>query len=229
MPRSPAWCFWPAPPRRPPGSPSNFTAARSKKAIGPSSKASWSRRRAVSSTGWRTTIGIVACTLSARPCRVREARLSYRRLGLVAQPPPAGPEFVAQPPPALQIGQHGRGRPCHAPGEARPATWLQIELETGRKHQIPPATRPSRPCDHRRSEIWQSGAVCGRHCLARPATGDLAPDDRRPSGIRGPAALYLATVWHSPDPCPLTPKIPWSNHGNLHGLHPREHEQRLGT
>jgi 23S rRNA pseudouridine1911/1915/1917 synthase len=66
----------------------------------------------------------------------REARLSYRRLGLVAQPPPAGPEFVAQPPPALQIGQHGRGRPCHTTAEARPATWLQIELETGRKHQI---------------------------------------------------------------------------------------------
>ncbi len=64
----------------------------------------------------------------------REARLSYRRLGLVQ--PPRLARFVAQPPPAVQIRPDGRGRPCHTTAEGGPATWLEIALETGRKHQI---------------------------------------------------------------------------------------------
>jgi 23S rRNA-/tRNA-specific pseudouridylate synthase len=54
----------------------------------------------------------------------REARLNYRRLGLVAQPPPT-----------VQIRQ-SQGRPCHTTAGGGPATWLEVALETGRKHQI---------------------------------------------------------------------------------------------
>ena len=51
----------------------------------------------------------------------REARLSYRQLGLVDA-------NVAQPPSAVR-------RRLRA-AEGGPATWLEVELETGRKHQI---------------------------------------------------------------------------------------------
>ena len=51
----------------------------------------------------------------------QEARLSYRRLGLVDA-------NVAQPPSAM--------RTWRGTAEGGRATWLEIELETGRKHQI---------------------------------------------------------------------------------------------
>jgi 23S rRNA pseudouridine1911/1915/1917 synthase len=56
----------------------------------------------------------------------REARLSYRRLSLVSA-------RVAQPPSAVK----NRGDTA-GPGTAEGgcATWLEVELETGRKHQI---------------------------------------------------------------------------------------------
>jgi 23S rRNA pseudouridine1911/1915/1917 synthase len=52
----------------------------------------------------------------------QEARLSYRRLG-----------FVTQLPSAVPGNLHRRARPCYTNGSA---TWLEVALETGRKHQI---------------------------------------------------------------------------------------------
>jgi 23S rRNA pseudouridine1911/1915/1917 synthase len=58
----------------------------------------------------------------------REARLSYRRLGFITP-------LAAQQPSAGHDDLHGRGRLGYtAAGDV--ATWLEIGLETGRKHQI---------------------------------------------------------------------------------------------
>ena len=54
----------------------------------------------------------------------RKASLSYRRLGLAAQPASIGHDDL-----------HSRGRLYYTAGGTA-ATWLEIELETGRKHQI---------------------------------------------------------------------------------------------
>jgi len=48
-------------------------------------------------------------------------------------------------------------------------SWLEVELETGRKHQIRLQSVASRPSDHRRPQVRQPRAVSRRHCPARPA------------------------------------------------------------
>ena len=62
-------------------------------------------------------VNIVGATLPG----AQEARLSYRQLGLIDA-------NVAQPPSAV--------RTWRGTAEGGRATWLEVELETGRKHQI---------------------------------------------------------------------------------------------
>ena len=67
-------------------------------------------------------------------------------------------------------------------------SWLEVELETGRKHQIRLQFSQSRPSGGRRSEVRQRRAVFAGHRVARPAAGDFASHDGARLGIRSPAA-----------------------------------------
>ena len=102
-----------------------------------------SRRPAVSWTGWATTIGIVACTSSARLCLARgPAQLPAAGAGSTTASGRANPAE-----PEAAVPHNSRRRPCHVVGG-----------RAGDRAKTPdsPAIGPSWPSDHRRSEIWQS-------------------------------------------------------------------------
>ena len=76
---------------------------------------------------------------------------------------------------------------------------LELEPETGRKHQIRLQLASPRPSGGRRPEIWEPSVVFARHCLARPAARGFSSHDRRAAGIRGvPARGVAATRGDAP-------------------------------